>query len=181
MATDHTIKRVAALAIAALLDPPHCETPVEAAREIRHAADVLYVWLTRHGPVATFTITADPPVDRPTHGGNPMSLTFPDGQQDTLRVGSIADDRGEAVTDTFTWTVDNGDVLVLTVSDDTQSCLVVPGTVAGSAVVTATADSDGVSRTFAIDVTTGPVATFEITSDGPVDRPADEPAPEPTA
>lgn len=180
MATDHTINRVAALAIAALLDPPHCETRAEAAHDLRHAADTLFTWLTHHGPVATFTITADVPTDRPTHGGNPMSLSFTDGQQDVLRVSGVVDSWNESVTDTFTWTVDNGDVLVLTVSDDTLSCTVVPGTVAGSAVVTATA-SDGVARTFAIDVTTGPTAAFEILSDGPVDRPAPEPAPEPTA
>lgn len=145
------------------------------ARYVLDIAELFDAWLAQQPPVASFTITADPPVDRLTSGGTPMSLSFPDSQQDTLRVGSVVDSENESVTDTFTWTVDNADVLVLTPADDTLSCLIVPGTVAGSAVVTATA-SDGVARTFAVDVTTGPTASFEITSDGPVDRPAPAPS-----
>lgn len=72
---------------------------------------------------------------------------------------------------TFTWTVDTPSVLTLTPSADTLSCLAVPNTASGAVTVTATA-SDGVARTFAIDVTTGPTAGFQITADAPVDRPA---------
>ena len=109
-----------------------------------------------------------------------MSLALLDSQEVTLRVGSVVDSEGETVTDTFTWTVDNADVLTVTAGGDTLSCLAVPGTVPGSATVTATA-SDGVARTFAVDVSAGPVANFEVTADAPVDRPAPAPAPEPTA
>lgn len=179
--TRTDLLRIAALGIAAFHEATAAHRPGHTPHSLTGEAAKLLAWLTKHGPLASFTITADVPTDRPTHGGNPMSLTFPDGQQDTLRVANIVDSENESVTDTFTWTVDNGDVLVLTVADDTLSCLVVPGTVAGSAVVTATADSDGVARTFAIDVTTGALASFEIQSDGPVDRPAPVPAPEPTA
>lgn len=107
-----------------------------------------------------------------------MSLTFPDTQEVTLHVASVVDAEGETVTDTFTWTVDATDVLTLTPAEDTLSCLAVPGTASGPAMVTATA-SDGVARTFAIDVTTGPTADFQITADAPVDRPAPA-APAPT-
>lgn len=100
-----------------------------------------------------------------------MSLTFQDTQQVTLHVGAVVDSEGEAVNDTFTWTVDDANVLTLTPSADTLSCDAVPATTSGPATVTATA-SDGVARTFAIDVTAGPTAAFEITADAPVDRPA---------
>lgn len=172
MISQRTLRRAAALEAAAALTYTHGSAR-QIARQVLDVATLFDAWLAQPAPVASFTITADPPVDRPTNGDN-MSLTFPDSQQDTLRVASIVDSEGETVTDTFTWTVDNPDVLVLTVADDTLSCQVVPGTIAGSAVVTATA-SDGVARTFAVDVTTGPVASFEITNDGPVDRPAPAP------
>lgn len=170
MISQRTLRRAAALEAAATLTYTHGSAR-QIARQVLDVAALFDTWLAQPAPVASFTITADAPSDRPTNGDNPMSLTFPDSQQDTLRVANVVDSEGEGVTDTFTWTVDNADVLVLTPAADTLSCLVVPGTVAGSAVVTATA-SDGVVRTFAVDVTTGPTAAFEITSDGPVDRPA---------
>jgi hypothetical protein len=166
---NRLFRRAAALDAATNLTYTHGSAR-QVARQVLAVADLFETWLAQPAPVASFAITADVPTDRPTEG-HPMSLSFTDGQQDTLRVGGVVDSWNESVTDTFTWTVDNADVLVLTPADDTLSCLVVPGTVPGSAVVTATADSDGVARTFAIDVTTGPTATFEILSDGPVDRP----------
>jgi hypothetical protein len=170
------MRRAAALEAAAQLPYPHASTR-QLARLVLDAAEIFETWLVRTNPVAAFTITADTPADRPDPEGADMSLTFPDTQQDTLRITGAVDAEGAAVTDTFTWTVDNTAVLTLTPAADTMSCLIVPGTVAGPAVVTATA-SDGVTRTFAIDVTTGPTAAFAITSDGPVDRPA---APAPAA
>ena len=139
---------------------------------IETAADTFHAWLIRTGPVANFDITADTPRPR----GETMSLTFPDTQETTLHVTAAVDAEGETVNDTFTWTVDNSDVLVLTPGADTLSCLIVPGTASGAATVTATA-SDGVARTFAVDVTTGPLADFQITADTPTDRPAATPAP----
>lgn len=168
---DRTERRAAALQAAAML--PWAATGrsrlVGAVLEAAHAFDA---WLSLQTPVADFAITADTPTPR----GATMSLTFIDGDEVTLRIKNPVDAEGEGVTDTFTWAVDNGDVLVLTPADDTMSCLATPGTVAGSAVVSATA-SDGVVRTFAIDVTTGPLASFEIVNDEPVARPAPTPAP----
>lgn len=180
MTSDRLTRRSAALqaaaTVAAAQAAPHrpghpAVDPRLAARHVLSIADLFDTWLATRPPVASFTITADPPTDRPPHEGHPMSLTFPDTQQDTLRVSGVVDAEHEAVTDTFTWSVDNPDVLVLAPADDTLSCQIVPGTVAGSAVVTVTA-SDGVARTFAVDVTTGPTADFTVTNDGPVDRPA---------
>lgn len=143
-------------------------------RSVLDTADAFDAWLIQQPPVNTFTITADPPRDRPTQEGTDVSLTFQDTQEVTLHVAGVVDSEGETVSDTFTWSVDVADVLTLTPSDDTMSCLATPATTSGTAVVTATA-SDGVARTFAIDVTTGPTAGFEITADEPVDRPAPEP------
>jgi hypothetical protein len=172
---DRTARRAAALQAAATL-PWASNGRARLIGAVLEAANVFDAWLDIQLPVATFAITADNPTPR----GATMSLTFIDGDEVTLRIKNPVDAEGEAVTDTFTWSVDNGDVLVLTPADDTLSCLATPGTVAGSAVVSATA-SDGVVRTFAIDVTTGPLAGFEIDADEPVARPTPEPAPEPTA
>lgn len=175
---DRTERRAAALQAAATLpwappNPRHLAMFVEMVTEV---ADAFEAWINTRPPVATFAITADNPTPR----GEDVSLTFIDGDEVTLRIKNPTDAEGEGVTDTFTWTVDNGDVLVLTPADDTMSCLATPGTVAGSAVVSATA-SDGVVRTFAIDVTTGPLASFEIVNDEPVARPAPASAPAPSA
>jgi hypothetical protein len=163
--------RIAALGAAALVGARNGWNR----NQILTEANFFKAWLDLTGPVADFTITADQPTNR---GDFPVSLTFPDTQQDTLRITAPVDAEGVAVTDTFAWTVDNGAVLVLTPAADTMSCLIVPGTAQGAATVTATA-SDGVARTFAVDVTTGPVANFSIAADTPVDRPA--PAAAPTA
>jgi hypothetical protein len=59
-----------------------------------------------------------------TPATNAVSLT--DIQQVTLSV--LAEDtKGQPVSDTFTWAVDNGDVIALTPSADTMSCLCVAG------------------------------------------------------
>lgn len=167
---DRTERRAAALQAAASL--PYISSSVRnLTRIVLDVAAVFDTWLSQHNPVADFAITADQPRPR----GETVSLTFPDTQEVTLHVTAVTDAEGAAVTDTFTWAVDTATVLTLTPSADTLSCVAVPGTTAGAATVTATA-SDGVARTFAIDVTTGPVASFEITADTPTDRPATAPA-----
>jgi hypothetical protein len=176
---DRTARRAAALQAAASLPWPHA-APAQLAALVVKTAVAFDEWLGLQPPTFSFTITADAPVDRPTQEGPGVSLTFPDTQQDTLRIAALVDAEGATVTDTFTWTVDNATVLMLTPAADTMSCLIVPGTAAGAATVTATS-SNGVARTFAVDVTVGPTASFQITSDGPVDRPAPAPAPAPAA
>lgn len=163
-------RRAAALKSAASL-PWFSTSPRHIAQNVLAVADLFDAWLATQPDVASFTLFADPPRDRPTQEGTDVSLTFQDTQQVTLHVGAVVDSEGEAVVDTFTWTVDDGNVLTLTPSADTMSCDAVPATAPGPATVTATA-SDGVARTFAIDVTAGPTAGFEITADAPVDRPA---------
>lgn len=166
---DRQWRRAAALEAAAALPWPQTSSR-QLASHVLAVAEVFDAWLAVKPPVASFTITADTPVPRPTLEGPGMSLTFPDTQETTLHVSAITDAEGVAVTDTFTWSVDNTSVLTLTPSADTLSCVAVPGTAQGAATVTVTA-SDGVARTFAVDVTAGPTAAFEITADTPVNRP----------
>lgn len=172
---DRTARRAAALQAAATL-PWASNGRARLIGAVLEAANVFDAWLDIQLPVATFAITADDPTPR----GETMSLALLDSQEVTLHVAGVVDAEGETVNDTFTWTVDAGDVLTLTPSDDTLSCQAVPGTVPGAATVTATA-SDGVARSFAVDVSAGPTADFQITADAPVDRPTAAPAPEPTA
>lgn len=169
---DRTERRAAALQAAAAL--PWSQTSSrQLASHVLAVAHVFAEWLAEQNPVANFAITADQPYNR----GETVSLTFPDTQETTLHVTAITDAEGVTVTDTFTWTVDNPAILTLTPAADTLSCVAVPGTAQGSATVTATA-SDGVARTFAVDVTAGPTAAFQITADTPIDRPV---APAPAA
>ena len=179
MPSDRTISRIAALFTAACLEAPAFESLGEAVREVTTAADGLYTWLTAPSPIVSLQITADPPADRPprptTPEGTIMALQFPDTQEVTLHVTAL-DAEGETAPDTVTWTVDNGAVLVLTPSADTMSCLAVPGTAPGAATVSAT-DPAGNTATFAIEVVNGPVTSFAISADTPVDRPAAAPAP----
>lgn len=168
---DRTARRAAALQAAASL-PWSPNGRSRLAGVVIEIATVFDNWLAIQTPVANFAITADQPTSR----GETMSLALLDSQEVTLHVAAIVDSEGEAVTDTFTWSVDAADVLTLTPGADTLSCLAVPGTTPGAATVTATA-SDGVARTFAVDVTAGPTADFQITADAPVARPAVTPAP----
>lgn len=183
MTSERAWRRAAALEAAAALPwTPQVTawTAQRTATRVLAVAEIFDAWLAiPPDAVASFTITADVPVDRPTQEGPGMSLTFPDTQETTLHVTAITDAEGVTVTDTFTWTVDDATILTLTPAADTLSCMAVPGTAQGSATVTATA-SDGVARTFAVDVTAGPTAAFEITADAPVDRPAPA-APAPAA
>lgn len=172
---DRTERRAAALQAAASL-PWTISNRQRLINAVLEVTSVFEAVLAVQLPVATFAITADNPIPR----GETMSLALLDSQEVTLHVAGVVDSEGETVTDVFTWTVDAADVLTLTPSDDTLSCVAVPGTVPGAATVIATA-SDGVARSFAVDVTAGPTADFQITADAPVDRPAAEPAPEPTA
>lgn len=166
---DRTARRAAALQAAATL-PWSSTRRDRLAFLVLEAANIFDLWLATQPPVADFTITSDQPTPR----GETMSLALLDSQEVTLHVAGVVDAEGETVNDTFTWTVDAADVLTLAPSDDTLSCLAVPGATPGAATVTATA-SDGVARSFAIDVTAGPTADFQITADAPVDRPAPEP------
>lgn len=130
--------------------------------EIRSNAETLAAWLlgTTHlsitrGPVLSQTTGL--PTGTSTEG-DPMQLH--DDEQTTLTVDT-KDARGFETADTVSWTIDDGSVASLTVSDDGRSCTVVAGT-PGRAVVTVTDADAGLSATEAIDVVPGGTATISI-------------------
>ena len=118
--------------------------PPERAGDVTSTAQVYYRWL--EGPAFLF-LTVDPetfdqaapegPGTPTVMKGNTVQLT--DLQQVTLSVAEI-DSKGQPVSDTLTWSVDQPAVIALTPSADTLSCLCVAGT-DGTAVVTVTDSS----------------------------------------
>lgn len=112
--------------------------------DITSGATVYYRWL--EGPAVLF-LTADPETfdqAAPEGPGQPTirkgsAVQLNDLQQVTLSVAE-QDSKGQPVSDTLVWSVDNGAVIALTPSADTQSCLCVAGT-DGTAVVTVTDNS----------------------------------------
>lgn len=92
----------------------------------------------------------------------PAALQLTDNQQVTLSV-EAEDSKGNEVADTFTWTVDNGDVIVLTVSDDTMSALCVAGAVGAANVTVTDSSATPLSATQSFTVTAGEASQLVIT------------------
>jgi len=82
------------------------------------------------------------------------------GQQVTYEADT-EDAAGYDTVETIEWSVDNGDVAVLRVSEDTRSCTVVSGA-PGSAVLTARIPALGLEVTEAIDVVPAGTATVKL-------------------
>ena len=94
-----------------------------------------------------------------------------DLQQVTLSIAEV-DSKGQPVSDQLAWSVDNGAVIALTPSADTQSCLCVAGT-DGTAVVTVTDNSVNPPLTASDTITVvSSAATSLVISEGaPEDQP----------
>ena len=114
------------------------------AGDVTATAGVFYRWL--EGPAVmvlafdslTYQQAAPEGPGTPTvKTGGKMQLT--DTQQVTVSV-SEQDSKGQPVSDQLAWSVDNGSVISLVPSADTQSCLCVAGT-DGTATVTVTDNS----------------------------------------
>jgi hypothetical protein len=94
-----------------------------------------------------------------------------DIQQVDLTVEAV-DSKGQPVTDTFTWTVDNGTVVSLTPSADTTQCECVAG-VPGTANVTVSDGSNPpLTATETITVTSSAAASLQVTAGTPEAQPA---------
>jgi hypothetical protein len=112
--------------------------------DVTAVAQIYYRWL--EGPAVLF-LTIDPttfdqaapegPGSPTIREGNIVQLT--DLQQVTLSIAE-QDSKGQPVSDQLAWSVDNGSVISLVPSADTQSCLCVAGT-DGTAIVTVTDNS----------------------------------------
>lgn len=150
-------------------------TPAQAA-DITSVATTFYQWL--EGP-AFLLLTVDPTTFNqaaPEGPGTPtirkgMTVQLNDLQQVTLSVAEV-DSKNQPVSDQLAWSVDNGDVIAITPSADTQSCLCVAGT-DGTAVVTVTDNSVNPPLTASDTITVvSSAATSLVISEGtPEDQP----------
>ena len=95
-----------------------------------------------------------------TTPAQPLQLT--DTQQVTLTV-EAEDSKGNEVSDTFTWTVDNGSVLALTPSSDTTSCDCVAGTPGEANVTVTDSSTPPLTAVQAFTVAAGAAAQLVIT------------------
>ena len=118
--------------------------PAEKGSDITTVATLFYQWL--EGPAVLFTVVDPTTFDQaaPDGPGTPTlrkgsAVQLTDLQQVTLSVAE-QDSKGQPVSDSLVWSVDQPGVIALTPSADTQSCLCVAGT-DGTAVVTVTDNS----------------------------------------
>jgi hypothetical protein len=123
---------------------PQGGLPPGRAVDVTTVAQVYYRWLEgpailvlTHDSITYDQAAPDGPGTPTLMKGNTVQLT--DLQQVTLSVAE-QDSKGQPVSDSLTWSVDQPGVIALTPSADTQSCLCVAGT-DGTAVVTVTDNS----------------------------------------
>jgi hypothetical protein len=151
------------------------------AGDVTATANVFYAWL--EGPAVMFLATdsltyqqaaPDGPGTPTVKKGNTVQLT--DIQQVTVSV-SEQDSKGQPVSDQLAWSVDNGSVISLVPSADTQSCLCVAGT-DGTATVTVTDNSvtPPLTATDVITVVSSAATALVISEGAPEDQPPAPPA-----
>lgn len=150
--------------------------PAEKGSDVTTVATIYYQWL--EGPAVMF-LTVDPTTfdqAAPEGPGTPTirkgsTVQLTDLQQVTLSVAE-QDSKGQPVADALAWSVDNGDVISLVPSADTQSCLCVAG-VDGTAVVTVADNSVNPPLTASDTITVvSSAATSLVIAEGtPEDQP----------
>jgi len=92
----------------------------------------------------------------------PTPLQLTDVQQVNLAV-EAEDSKGNEVTDTFTWTVDNGNVVALQVSADTTQCMCVAGVPGGANVTVTDSSTPPLSQVQPFTVVAGAATSLVIT------------------
>lgn len=175
--------RAAALQAAAVLHGPLVLLPgvdravTEYATQlaIRRLADQLAAYLLGTarlhlipGPVVDEA--EDVPIGTPTHQEDVAMTQLNTGQKFRVTVDT-EDAAGYDTAETIEWSIDNGDVATLIVSEDTRSVEVVSGA-PGSAVLTASITSldPPLSATLAVDVVPAGTATIELVAGDVVDE-----------
>jgi hypothetical protein len=150
--------------------------PAFQAGDVTYVAQTFYRWL--EGPAVMFLAIDPTTFDQaaPEGPGTPtirrgINVQLNDLQQVTLSVAE-QDSKGQPVADALDWSVDNGAVIAITPSADTQSCLCVAG-VDGTAVVTVTDNSVNPPLTASDSITVvSSAATSLVISEGtPEDQP----------
>ena len=129
---------------------------------VRDTAETLAAWILGTASVSLIRgQVVSQTTGQPTgtsNEGDPMQLH--DDEKTSLTVDT-KDARGFETADTVTWSIDDGSVASLTVSDDGRSCTVVAGS-PGSATITVTDSDAGLTATEAIDVVPGGTAMISI-------------------
>ena len=148
---------------------------------IKHIADEFYAWLT----VPTRLQVAIDRFTYPQHGGpgtptlyregHPNMATLTDTQQVALTVAET-DAKGEPVTaDTLVWTVDNPNVITLTVAAGTYSAEAVAGAPGTATVTVADAANAALTGTAVLTVVAGAATSLVITEGTPEEQPSPAP------
>ena len=170
--------RVLALELAiATVVPEGGGFPAQQGGDVTAVATIYYQWL--EGP-AFLLLTISQltfPQDAPDGPGVPTMMKgnamaqLTDLQQVTLSVAEV-DSKNQPVSDQLVWSVDNGSVVSLVPSADTQSCLCVAG-VDGTANVTVTDNSvtPPLTATDAITVVSSAATSLVISEGTPEDQP----------
>lgn len=152
------------------------EAIAHAEAAIRKTADVYAAWIdgtTRlrliPGPVVDEASGA--PTGASNQGDSMTQLNT--GQQFTVTVDT-EDAAGYDTVETIEWSLDNGEVANLVISEDTRSVTVVSGA-PGSAVLSASIPNLNLSATLAVDVVPAGTATIELIAGEVVDEPPAQP------
>lgn len=169
--------RVLALELAiATVVPEGGGFPAEKGSDVTSVATLYYRWL--EGPAVMFMVVDPTTFDQaaPEGPGTPTlrkgtSVQLNDLQQVTLSVGEV-DSKNQPVSDSLAWSVDNADVIAITASADTQSCLCVAGT-DGTATVTVTDNSvtPPLSASDTLTVVSSAATSLVISEGTPEDQP----------
>ena len=149
--------------------------------DVTTVATIYYRWL--EGPAFLFLTTDPTTFDQaaPEGPGTPTvkkgtAVQLTDLQQVTLSVAEV-DAKGQPVSDALVWSVDNPDVVAISPSADTQSCLCVAG-VDGTATVTVADNSVNPPLTGSdvITVVSSAATALVINEGAPEDQPPAPPA-----
>ena len=161
--------------------PDEGVSPAMKGSDVTTVATIYYQWL--EGP-AFLLLTVDTTTFDQSAPEGPgtttirkgMTVQLTDLQQVTLSVGEV-DAKGQPVSDSLSWSVDNSDVIAISPSADTQSCLCVAG-VDGTATVTVADNSVNPPLTASDTLTVvSSAATSLLINEGtPEDQPPAPPA-----
>ncbi|MFI7470511.1 hypothetical protein [Nonomuraea sp. NPDC049646] len=144
-------------------------TARQAETAIRRTADTFAAWLA-----GTTRIRLHPGPPVPEQANNTVESSLEETMQmNTGQKFSVECDTEDAAgfdtVETIAWSISDPNVAALTVSDDTRTCTVVSGA-PGSAVLTASIESLGLSATLAVDVVPAGTATIELVPGDVVDE-----------
>jgi hypothetical protein len=145
-------------------------TARQAETAIRRTADVFAAWLAG---TTRIRLHPGPPAPEQSNETTDTPLEVSVMQMNTGQKFTVECDTEDAAgydtVETIAWSISDPNVAALQVSDDTRTCTVVSGA-PGSAVLTASIESLGLSATLAVDVVPAGTATIELVPGDVVDE-----------